>query len=541
MADTDYVACTPRGKAYHRISHCSATHVIRREDAIRMRKYACKKCRPSNNEVNSNRRPTPSATPDTLLESVQRETENAVQMPSGKEITSLLKKGLMDTFRLVDRPNREEEHLNQGATGLSSQYADHFESEKIFDSQKAVGDELLKKIQSYVDELNSSSTGVIEKIMYFVLVPSSKSLREQTIRRIVASGLDRECVKMASTSPSFRNAMLEKISHNYDARCLFVFFQDECHWGAEKGSMMSETLRQAEFASNDNGCSVNMIIVHISATAYSFFPSFKSLGRDHVENNVVDWEDIPGSLSGGGSTSYYGSKFYTDQARQSNTSQLERKNEIFKFQNVVDEVKRNAQLTEIPNAEKLNLKFCIEYICAIFHHWKLEFPTCLQRDLSGSSAEERARVALRVLKTCFPDNTSVNKKIMLVRCSSVGRATMLFDLVHAIRDKENSFSSLKQLNVLLDVGDNKSSLNLQNVQMPLLLIVVKKFGMGDTIPPHAFGSMDVRTRYDNNNFALSTFIQDIGRTFGWKRKEDMPYLAPGRGGYDRLMMERHAK
>jgi hypothetical protein len=391
---------------------------------------------------------------------------------------------------------------------------------------------------------------------FIVFLPSRKSLRDQTIERIIETlrsphfdclfpeDLNAQLRLPADLSPDQRrdhpifNAYVEYFVKsrvhmfnvtnlkknkqenmrwlelanrigNSKGECLFLVFHDECHWGINVGGMFSRIYDNPNFSQK------NVILIHISATIWN---TARSL-REQMKERWVKMEPPP---------NYTGSSRYVDEEGNPTAHMIVTKPP---FYNIGKEIKNKA-----PNSRKLDANA----LSVIYHY------------AHALLAEFRRHPDDATEVAALLEDNARNLVVVRMRQSSAYCAAF-FKVIRFLR---NRFSMRECFDIVVDVAKDRRDFlvdsaveselkfpceddnstghysSLQNINRNCLLIILEKGRFGDTFPSN-MTHFDVRSRYVDGGETFTTFFQDVGRAFGFNLHPELKLLL-SQAGFQQL-------
>jgi len=427
----------------------------------------------------------------------------------------------------------------------------------LYSLQIAVGDAIFNKITNCIYENNRNFTA----FKLIILVPPRTSLKNQTITRLQqtyskamirdlknSSNIDIDFVYMAH-SQNLKNYELIISGANQNKNCLYLIIQDECHWGMLKDSVLDKYLN-----SNSMIESQNIYVLYVSATPYNI--SILKKMNWNTENQVIKWDDIAEQNNDlkQENEKYVGLKRLNAQNKIKLQSDISKNcvNKLVSFKEIahifinksfVENQQSNLVISEPEVSILLEYKITLHFLFLKnkfkenFHEqsFKEKFP------LSDFITDE----TLEILETFFKRSENGKGGFALLRMNNSVIAKLfrdwmfqlidyfdkdLFDVVLDINDNDDNLwdclSSESQIKFKEWRGLNEAPSDITYndlVGIPILLIVVEKARMGDTLPSN-FKHFDLRCRYNAENGAqtiYSSLLQDVGRAFGYGERPNL--------------------
>ncbi|KAI3644430.1 hypothetical protein MP228_010594 [Amoeboaphelidium protococcarum] len=262
---------------------------------------------------------------------------------------------------------------------------------------------------------------------------------------------------------------------------LFLILLDECHWGINKDGMVDSA-----FVQHQDMVSNNVFFVHISATAWNHHRAI-----EQYQSNVIRLISP---------SDYRGFQFYLQQS------------------NILIGEDAPPLRSPIWNCRKhLFDRFSDASVAVIFDYVRALL------NISGAS-----QVTTSVRKML---SQSQDRSMIMIRLTDEVYVSAFAQLLKRYRQR----SGFKYTVVVSVQEGDESEVNflqfeeLEKVQGFCFLLVLEKARMGDTLP-QSLKLFDLRARYTKGKVQYSTFIQDAGRVFGYRRFP--PKLALSQVGYN---------
>jgi hypothetical protein len=355
--------------------------------------------------------------------------------------------------------------------------------------QKEAGEALAAEIDEIVAGKQFKGVSVC------FVVPPRQSLVEQTRLRVASAGLGDALVVSPSQSASEEAKLFTFAGEALmDPERLFVLVVDECHWGIDsEGLLCARFLHQPTLrdAAAKNG---NVVSVHVSATP---------------ENNLV----VPGIR----------------QVVMPRAAAYQGFRELCN-----DEVRRlvDSEWTKEDKKENSDANLCVDYARALTARAAAfgKAPMMASAWMRLSASE---RVADELLRRWYVNEPG----LVVLRLPTADAAKMFTEhLDKVVRElgMQEREHGRRRVEVLYELGGERNwaaesagearSKNYEKLLENRLafFVLVSMCQMGDTFPPSLF-AYDTRARfYAGNDGKLessrSTFLQDVGRAFGYGRE-----------------------
>jgi hypothetical protein len=288
-------------------------------------------------------------------------------------------------------------------------------------------------------------------------------------------------------------------------RKLMLIVHDECHWGIEKNNQVDILFNGAIHTSGEKPnpcnplCEPNVFIVHVSATGWNF--DVKA-----VNHNVIAWKTIPPG--------------YTSQ--ESYATGIN-KDQHLHVDNAFDRMVSSLQI----KFKDSRIKKYIPTIALIVEYILAYVRIALPDDASfygqpGATCAETSKETLWLFRhfTDYKDQGYSDCPTVLIRIQKGGLQNIFIKWLKVIRSllPNHGISKFK----IASPSSNQSELNMDNsfenseINMhPTIVVVIEKAKMGDTLPN--LSAFDLRARYGKETSCYSSFVQDAGRCFGFRK------------------------
>eukprot|EP00043_Microstomoeca_roanoka_P004548 m.50392 g.50392 ORF g.50392 m.50392 type:complete len:1611 (+) comp12543_c1_seq1:178-5010(+) len=391
----------------------------------------------------------------------------------------------------------------------------------VFEQQQIVAQELLTKITTRLDDLRAS----FEKLKFLIIVPNDVLLREQTKTRLreynQATGLglsdddiDRAVINASKSAQAreVRTQLKRLVDEN--PTTLLLIIHDECHWGINSGGAVSNLL-------DDFNGKKNVVFVHVSAT-----PENLILRTELDQNRAVDMEFE--AEQRGLETGYAGRKRLAEYGYfiPSHLDQIELSSPLWLLE-------QHANGVDLVDLE----------CCRLIRDYCLSMS---QPDAVNTATNYAIQQAFRYKGMCAvrfppkrtnrPDFSHLFGEVLCdERLRGIRKrpeAFMEFFLntgdspirLEDIEDESNKELVKQRVarRLQLDNPSDRTEVQIAELRdIPCIMAVVHKARMGTTFPKESFVAWDLRLVYRSSPLSrlnYSTFIQDLGRAFGFVNK-----------------------
>jgi len=408
---------------------------------------------------------------------------------------------------------------------------------EIYLLQRKIGNAIFDQIAKFIEAKNYS----YDSFRTIFLTPPRNSLLRQTKERIDSLDFQLDnSIMMADKKhlPRFKKLISDAKKNK---KCLCLIVQDECHWGMLKESTLHKYLDL------DLLDSQNIFLLQVSATPYNVSILTK---MGWSKDKTILWDGVAESDESfkeeyekyNGLSKLLSNKKILSQSKKSyecmndHTVNLKEIGHIFANKEIM------GLKTRISNNE---ISILIEYLVTLNFILDKRSSPGLTLDnekykyLKDFITDETTQI-LEVL-TNYPINNGKGNLVVL-RMNNFKIAqnfqiwmqnirdkfgnSYLFDVIldaNTTEDEENlwglmSSESKKKYQEWRGINTEPKKINYSDlIYLPILLIVIEKGRMGDTFPAN-FKYFDLRCRYSRENANSTTyasFIQDLGRAFGY--------------------------
>jgi SAM-dependent methyltransferase len=419
----------------------------------------------------------------------------------------------------------------------------------FYNLQISVGNAIFEKITKHISEKNQ----IFSLFKFVLLIPPRNSLKDQTIKRLKQTYSNQLIQRLGHNSTENIDFVFMALDKNFkefdkiiksadqNKDCLYLIIQDECHWGMLAKSVLDKYLNN-ETMFNSN----NIYLLYVSATPYNI-EIYKQMGWNS-DTQIVKWDDIASSTNdlAQENNNYNGLEKLFQQEKikpQSDQSKecidnLINFNEIahlFINKSYVESQEKNLSITE------QEISLLVEYVVTLYYlflkkkienfdevlfkksfslsHFLTEETKIFLESLMEQGENGKGNLVLLRMNNSVIAHLFARWMKQLIKCFDQD----LFDVVLDVNDEDSLWkclSSTSQIKYKKWRGINETPLDINYndlANLPILLIVVEKARMGDTLP-HNFKYFDLRCRYNEANGTktiYSSLIQDVGRAFGY--------------------------